>query len=887
MYTIGNEVTIKCFKFSAIRLLFVITTILLLGTNTFAQVSVALPTISGIAGTIGSGAIAVGDLTGKNVTAFQFQISYDKKIIYITGANNNNTIVGTALTVNADTANGKILVAWAGATTLTGSGNLVNLNIAFRKGGQAALTFGTPGTFMFNAGNPSVTIINGSANVPEIVAQGGSINARVGDLIKIPIMISPVTDAENVRSYDFVATFDKSIINLTSSDLTGTSSDGGTIAINADNINGKIRVAWASSNRIISTNQTTLLYLTGTAVNIGATYLNFTSFEVNQGSPLSYANPAAVTVGAQIFVPTLTLSPAGPNYTTSDGVQLKITLIGAEQNTNDVPLAYSVTSPAILPAGASLNGNIFTWTPTVIQRSATPYSFTFQVKEPGLGLVATQTVNITVTQNYAPTLTLSPVGPNYTVSDGVEFKISLNGADQNPTDVPLLQYSITAPSTLPTGASLTGNVFSWTPLFTQRSVNAYSFTFQVKDQLGLTATQTVSITVKQNYAPTLALFPADPNFTTTDGVELKITLNGADQNPSDVPLLVYSITSPATLPAGVKLTGNIFSWIPVVAERSVTPYIFVFQVKDQGGLSATQTVSITITQNYIPTLTLSPIGPDYTVNENENLSITLTGADQNPSDIALLQYTVSDPTILPAGAKITKNIFSWTPNFDEGRLSPYLFTFKVTDPSGASAFSTVSITVVNVNRPPVFTKVPDYVIFPLSGTNVNTFQYIAVDPDGDQVSYSMSSGPAGSNVTSNGLFTWKPTADQDGHIYTITVQATDGQLSTTTSQYIGVSSKITGIAELNNIPAEYNLFQNYPNPFNPATLIQFDIPKDSYVKLSVFNILGQEIQVLVNRHMSTGSYKINFDASKLNSGVYFYRIEANSFISVRKMLIAK
>ena len=790
MHNQGTGEIMKCFKVSIVQFLIFIMSMLILGTRTFAQINVILPNVSGLAGTSGSGTITVGDLTGKNVTAFQFQITYDKKIIYITGVNTANTILGNnSPTVNADTANGKILVAWANATALAGSGNLLNLNITFLKGGETALNFGSPSTFMFNAGSPAATITSGSANIPQVVVQGGSVSARVGDIIKIPIMVSPITDAENVRSYDFVATFDKSIINLTNSDITGTLSDGGTVALNADNTTGTIRVAWASSNRIISTSETTLLYLTGTAVNIGTTYINFTSFEVNQGSPLSYANPALVTVRVQNFAPTLTLSPIGPGYSTSDGVQLKITLVGADQNPEDVSLlAYSITAPAIIPIGAAISGNVFTWTPTFEQRSITPYSFTFQVKDPG-GLVATQTVSITVTQNYAPTLTLSPAGPNYT---------------------------------------------------------------------------------------------------STDGVALTITLNGADQNPTDVPLLAYSITSPVTLPSGAKLSGNIFTWIPIITERSVTPYSFTFMVKDQGGLTAAQTVSITVTQNYAPTLTFSPAGPDYSVKEGEALTINLVGADQNPDDVPLLQYSVStDPSGLPAGAKLKANVFSWTPSFDQGRTSPYGFVFKVTDPFGASAFSTVSVTVVNVNRPPVFTHVPDYIVFPLNGTTVDSFQYIAVDPDGDQVSYSMLSGPAGSNVNSNGLFTWKPTEDQDGQIYTITVQATDGQLSTTTSQFIGASSTITGVAETNNIPTEYNLFQNYPNPFNPTTSIQFSIPKESFVKLSVYNVIGQEVRVLVNKNMSAGNYKINFNASELNSGVYLYRIETADYTSVRKMVLVK
>ena len=339
----------RSFIVSVVQSLIVIVTMLMLGTSTFAQVSVTLPNVSGVAGSTGSGAITVGDLTGKNVTAFQFTLSYDKSIIYITGVNTTNTLVGdNAPTVNADTANGKISVAWASATALTGSGNLVNLNFTFRKGGQSPLDFGTPSTFMFNAGTPAATVTNGAATIPQVLVQGGTVKARVGSTIRIPIMVSPMTTAQNVRSYDFVATFDKSIINLTSSDMTGTVSAGGVPAINIDNTAGTIHFALASSTVLTNAAEATLLYLTGTAVGAGTTSLNFTSFKLNEGSPLAGANAATITVKLK---PTLTLAPVGPSFTATDGVKLTITLTGAD-NPGDV-LTYSVSAPATLPAGAN------------------------------------------------------------------------------------------------------------------------------------------------------------------------------------------------------------------------------------------------------------------------------------------------------------------------------------------------------------------------------------------------------------------------------------------------------------------------------------------------------------------------------------------------------
>ena len=93
-------------------------------------------------------------------------------------------------------------------------------------------------------------------------------------------------------------------------------------------------------------------------------------------------------------------------------------------------------------------------------------------------------------------------------------------------------------------------------------------------------------------------------------------------------------------------------------------------------------------------------------------------------------------------------------------------------------------------------------------------------------------------------------------------------------------------------PDEFALEQNYPNPFNPSTTIKFSLAVDSKVNLKVFDVLGQEITSLVNGQLTAGLHEINFNALNLNSGVYFYRIEANgvdgtNFTSVKKMILTK
>ena len=89
------------------------------------------------------------------------------------------------------------------------------------------------------------------------------------------------------------------------------------------------------------------------------------------------------------------------------------------------------------------------------------------------------------------------------------------------------------------------------------------------------------------------------------------------------------------------------------------------------------------------------------------------------------------------------------------------------------------------------------------------------------------------------------------------------------------------------VPTQYNIFQNYPNPFNPTTKIKFDIPKLSYVLLTVFDVTGKAVEVLVNNKLSPGSYEYVFDAGKQSSGVYFYRIQTDDYTETKRMLLVK
>ncbi|MCH8034452.1 MAG: T9SS type A sorting domain-containing protein [Bacteroidetes bacterium] len=102
----------------------------------------------------------------------------------------------------------------------------------------------------------------------------------------------------------------------------------------------------------------------------------------------------------------------------------------------------------------------------------------------------------------------------------------------------------------------------------------------------------------------------------------------------------------------------------------------------------------------------------------------------------------------------------------------------------------------------------------------------------------------------------------------------------------GCSGPVTSV-ENDEIPVSYSLSQNYPNPFNPSTLIKYSVPENGFVRLSIYNLVGEEISVLVNETVDAGFYEVAFNAANLSSGTYFYRLQAGNTIQVKKMVLLR
>lgn len=145
---------------------------------------------------------------------------------------------------------------------------------------------------------------------------------------------------------------------------------------------------------------------------------------------------------------------------------------------------------------------------------------------------------------------------------------------------------------------------------------------------------------------------------------------------------------------------------------------------------------------------------------------------------------------------------------------------------------------------------------------------------------------SGSSGTNNGtiILSYQLNNSTFQRIGTITVTAPDAFNSPQTVEVR--QDRIVGVDEM-SIPTKFALYQNYPNPFNPRTTVQYQVPKQSFILIKLFNSLGQEIKVLVAEEKMPGNYQTSFDISDLKSGVYFYQMRTKDFVETKKLVLIK
>ncbi len=430
-----------------------------------------------------------------------------------------------------------------------------------------------------------------------------------------------------------------------------------------------------------------------------------------------------------------------------------------------------------LPDGSTFDKQtgLFSWTPTFEQSGIYPNVIFTAIEKTQSHLSVSDTVDITVNQvNRNPDL---PPVANQTIKEDSLLIITLAPAtDPDSEDIGKLTYHA---ENLPEGASFDSlqRVFSWKPTYDQSGI--YPVDFVVEDGAGGTDRETSTITVLHVDRPPVLQPVADQ--TVDEGDTLLVTLQGSDPDKEDQDKISFNILN---LPQGATFNpvSRELIWVPTYDQSGIYPDITA--IMTAGKLADSSSFTITVNHVNRPPQ-LARIG-DKTVQEDSLLKFKIQFSDPDVEDSGKVAVQASN---LPEGATFSSDslVFSWLPTFDQAGVYPGI-TFAVQDPQGLKASESITITVKNVDRPPVLEALPPFTV---NENELLEYQLIANDPDTGEKEKLVFSGidlPDGAVLdTKTGFLQWTPSYEQAG-VYKVTLTVSDGELSNSKTTTITVNN---------------------------------------------------------------------------------------------------
>ncbi len=424
--------------------------------------------------------------------------------------------------------------------------------------------------------------------------------------------------------------------------------------------------------------------------------------------------------------------------------------------------------------------------------------------------------------------------------------------------------------------------YSWITI--NGDAGVYPETFYATDGCGDADTLIFNLTVNANASPVLSAI-ADTTIVECGSVTRAITVTDADGDP--LTITVGGLPTGATFADNGDGTAD-FSWTTASGDAGANP-ITVAVADDCGGVD-TVVFNVTVTANAAPVIAAVA---DTTVNECDSVGFSLAATNAEAELMTYTAFGADVNSIFIDNGDGTAD-FSWnTASGDAGVDSVW---FVVTDACGLIDSELVVITVI-IDSLPQFAPQAD-----TSLTQNDTMVIIvsATDPESGTITLTIDSASVPDPATEwtfvltgtdSAIFTWNTTGNTNSGIHMINFFASDGCGTATLTVNFDIATTVE-LIEGSSLPEEFYLSQNYPNPFNPTTKIEFGIAEKSHVKVAVYNVLGQEIRVLVDEYKSAGSYytwwdgKSNFGLS-VSSGIYFYKLETLQYFETKKMILLK
>lgn len=854
--------------------------------QSFAQISVSLPSSQGVVNNSGTIPLSVDDLTGQGVTAFQFVVTYDPSVIEITNAAGAGTLSEGKLLLSNTTVSGQISVSGASDFDYEGGGILVNLEVTYLSEGTTDLTISS---FMFNEGTPaststngSVTVTNGQGPSPVNISVPNSSIGTVDESLTIPVSVDNLT-GKGVQSYEFTFTYDAAALRVDGVNINNTLSAGTNPTTNSA-VSGQFVVTWSSGSNLSGAG--TLIELITTPLSAGNTSINLTNVVFNTGSPSATVSGGSITIsdvgsdivsvslpslsgeaGEQLLIPInvsdVTGKEASAFEATIDFDPAIIRIDGVSQTgtlTNGTAPILNLATPgkAVLSWAAVTDlsgaGVLLNFEVTLLTAGVSPFSFDSFIFNEGTPEVALASGNVSVVDPGSSIDVSLPSG--ITGDRDTQILIPMTTESLTGESITSFVYTVTYNRSVLeiTGLDLTGTITDGAPVSIDTStpgqvIVSYSGTTPLSGEgtlMNLVAdllapgTTSLSITAFQ-------FNNGDPVAQTTNG---RVTVNGQAtfvqvvHNSSDASAFDVYINdekrkddltyADATEFLNVESNQAKIEIVEANAANNSSPIASLVVVLENGkdyvavinGLvsgSGKQAIGLVIQESQQEAASANSVG--------------LVMFQGSPDAPPINAYIVDDSGQYNRIATLAKGL-GFGESFLTNEFEPGVYNIEVTQNNGPR---------IGIYRADLTRTGGASLLFMVQGF---------VNPLIGQPDLGM------------------------------TVYAPDGQ---------GLPLPITitvSNEDIDELPSAFKVHGNYPNPFNPTTTIQFDLAEPASVRVEIYDISGRNVLSIPGRQYLSGNDHIaQVDASGLSSGIYMYRLIAesgqNTYVESRKMTLLK
>jgi len=802
-------------------------------------------------------------LTGESVSSYNLQLSFNSYYFVVDSAYSDGTITNSwgALSYNTNTT-GKISIAAAGNSSLSGTGVLLYLRLKAINAGTTYLSFTETTSNFFNEGTPSIISKNGRISVnakPTINVYPNSEIITIGDTKQFSVSYGTAPYSWSVTNSS-VASIDESGL------LTATSK--GVTKIVAQDSNGIID----STDGVVeirpfrfSTRDTS--FYQGQTVDIPVYTTNLSGMNYSAGELTITVNQNILTPIEIITTGTMLSSYSTPSFSFNNG-NFKVAFAG--NNTlagSGVLLIIRFQITSINTGGTNLTLSNMILNETDLGNGINSYFRVLQLAtlniSPSSGnLLSGETLQFTASNGTEPyswsvsnpsIATINSAGLLTAIKGGV-IKVSAQdsfGGSGSSGDIYLYDTEVRIPDTT---AEIAGTVDI--PIYMANLSSNYSIVSLQTNVLF------DSSKVKFDQIVTTG--------TSTDGWAFSYNNTG-----NKVILAGASTSGFNNLGPIIKLRFIVSPNVSIGNYSNISLEQFLF---NEGSPNARiDNGKITVATSTVP-------------NKPSNLVALLTGSTQ----ITLFWTDNSnnesgfkvERTLDPAGTwnqitSVSQNITAFVNNnLAEG--ARYYYRVRAYNSIGNSDYSNEANATTTLAAPSNLTGTEGETgILNLTWTDNSSTEtgFYLERKDGDGSSFIIH------KILGPNLISFSDSNLTPGQYYAYRLKAFTGIVESNYSNEFEIV--IVSINSEIGIPNKFELFQNYPNPFNPSTQISYQLPENSFVNLVVYNIIGQKVAELVNQEKTSGKYSVKFDASNLPSGVYIYKLQAGEFSSVKKMLLTK